>query len=349
MADLLPTPGAVVDSDGQTQYGVFRTPFRHINMVDARRRTGPLPWPAPMRRLRVKEWQHFWVGCEDFFFGLAVVDAKYLKTSFTSFVDRRQGTVWEQSTQHPFSKVQVPRELWNEPGHFRAPGYEVELLSDLDNDRYRIRLDVASKKQSPRIEAEITLSAELATRQPLVVVLPLGKNRGMYSHKAVVPAEGEIRIDGLAYTFGADDTRCIIDIHKAHYPYRTWWRWATFWGYTTDGREVGMNLTENVAEDANRINECAVWVDGVMTRLGEADIRCEPGHYLDEWTVGTKDGSVRLTFQPEGERTEDLNYGLVKSAFHQPYGTYRGVIEVGGESLTLDRAWGVAEHHQCRW
>ena len=172
----------------------------------------------------------------------------------------------------------------------------------------------------------------------------------MYSHKTILPAEGEIEVGGKKYAFGASDTRCIVDVHKAHYPYRTWWRWSTFWGYTTDGREIGMNLTENVAKDAAVLNECVLWVDGAMTRLGEADIKCRPGAYLDTWNIGTRDGAVRLTFHPEGERFEDLNFGAVKSQFHQPYGTYKGTIELlGGETLEIDRGWGVAENHRCRW
>ena len=347
---LTPTPSAVVDSDGRTQYGVFDRPFSSINMDQAALRLGPLPTTRGVRQLRLKEWQHYWVGNEKFFFGLAVVDAKLLKLSFAYFVDRELGTFVERTSKGPFRDIHVPVTLFDDRGHFRAKDHVVTIRNRLEAQRHDVRFRAAATTRLPEMDLELIVEQDLSKRQPLVVVLPIGGNRGMYSHKAVLPANGQLRVGDRTYQFDDSDTRCIIDIHKAHYPYRTWWRWATFWGWSDDGREVGINLTKNVCLDDDTLNECAFWLDGELHRLGPAEISHQPNGYLKPWNIGTTDGAVRLTFHPEGERSENINVGLIQSAFHQPYGTFEGEVDLPtGETVRVDRAWGVAENHQCRW
>ena len=95
------TPEAAVDSNGQTQFGVFESPFKCLNMADADLKLGPLASPRAVRQQRLKEWQHYWIGNEKFFFGLAVVNAKLLKLSFAYFYDRESGTFFERVSKGP--------------------------------------------------------------------------------------------------------------------------------------------------------------------------------------------------------------------------------------------------------
>lgn len=347
---ILPTPDRLVDPDGQVRFGIFDQPLRAINLETARIGSGLSQKVGRFARFRLKEWQHYWFANESFFFGVAVVDAKYLKLSFAYFVDRKNGTFFEHTSKSPFARTRLPQTLWNDEGYFKSPKHTVEIRNHLDQSRHEIKLDIKQQGQSPSITLEAVVEQDLASRQPLVVSIPLGDNRAMYSHKAVLPAKGRLVVAGKTYDFDPSDTRCITDIHKAHYPYRTWWRWATFWGWATDGREVGLNLTENVAQKGWGLQECAFWLDGKLTLLGPADISHKPNATLKPWDVATQDGSVKLSFHPEGERAERINGGFFSSHFHQPYGTYAGEAHLPtGETIEIDRAWGVAEDHVCRW
>lgn len=347
---LQPTPDAAVDSNGITQFGVFESPFKCLNMDDAKLQLGPLASPRTVRQMRLKEWQHYWVGNEQFFFGLAVVDAKLLKLSFAYFVDRERGTFVERVSKGPFKDIHVPGTLFDDLGHFHAKDHNVTIRNHLDAQRHEVRFRARETKKSPNMVLKLDVRQDLSERQPLVVILPIGDNRGMYSHKAVLPANGRVRVGDREFSFDDSDTRCIIDIHKAHYPYRTWWRWATFWGWADDGREVGINLTKNVCLDDDKLNECAFWLDGELFRLGPAEITHKPNAVLEPWSIGTRDKAARLTFRPEGERSEKINMGLIQSAFHQPYGTFEGEVDLPtGETIRIDKAWGVAEDHTCRW
>ena len=64
----------------------------------------------------------------------------------------------------------------------------------------------------------------------------------------------------------------------------------------------------------------------------------------------TEDGIVDLTFTPQGERSEKINAGLLKSNFHQPVGTYTGRLKPPDrDAVQLEGVAGVAEDHVAKW
>ncbi len=352
---LIAAPDKIVDSHGVVATGVFDAPLKDVNLEDASLSTGGIPWPGWWRRMRLKEWQHVWIGGEDFYFGFAAVDGKFIKTGFSYFYDRREagGQFVERTLESPRFQARIPSALGDSHGHLISKGFMLHIHNHLDRKdggQHRYSLQIPAAKDEPSIMADVTLHEDLAKRQPLVVVLPFGDNAGLYSHKSIVPVNGEVGVDGRRHEITPDRFRAVLDVHKAHYPYRSFWNWTTFWGYDVEGREIGINLTDNVAIDADETNECAFWLEGRMHRLGRAVVEHPKGDTLSEWKAGTRDGQVRLRFHPEGERKGRIELALVSSKFHQPFGTYEGEVELpGGQQIKIDRAWGIAEDHKVRW
>lgn len=345
-----PAPTAVVDEEGRVRYGVFDKPFDRVNLEDALIRRGGMTYPRRLVKWRIKEWQHVWVVSDELFFGMAAVDAKYLKLGFAYAVDRASGGFSERSVDGVRVDASIPPALNDDKGHLRARGFSVDLHSHIDAGQLAFHLHAPGRGGHSRMSADLRLRWDAARWQPLVAVLPFGRNRGLYTVKAILPVEGRVRVGARDYALSGETARAILDVHAAHYPYRTWWRWATFWGRDDQGREVGLNLTENVAVDQARTNECAFWLDGTLHRLGGARIEHPPGAPLEEWKVGTHDGAARFTFRPQGERQGRVQAGVVMSRFHQPYGRYEGEVDLPtGETIRVPEAWGVAEDHVTRW
>lgn len=345
---LLPVPSALVDSSGHPQFGVFAGPLPRVNLEDAHLTTGPFAWPRVLRRFRLKEWQHFLLVGDGFFFGLAAVDTKFLKLAWSYLVERGVGPLAMRHTESPFHTALLPPELLDGHGRFVGGGFDIAIHNHLAAGYHTIAARIEGRGRTPGLEADLRLQASPG-REPLVVALPLGGNAAMYSHKEILPVEGELRIGPRRIAVRPESWRAIVDVHRAHYPYRTWWRWATFAGRDVQGREIGINLTDNVALHPARFNECAFWLDGKLHRLAPARF-VVPAEPLRPWSIGTVDGAVRLTFHPEGERAEKLELGLAASAFHQPYGRYEGDVELPtGERVRIAEAGGVAEDHVTRW
>ena len=342
-------PEHLVDPSGAVTFGSFDGPLRRID-IDAT----PLEWhghrlPRALAGLRLKQWQHVGLVLPDAFIGLAVVDLGYLRTTWCHVVDRRKGAHFEHKRMSPWLDLSVGRELWDDRCHVRASGYSVEIRNHLDEGEHRVRIEVAGSGEREAVSADLRCAHDLTQTEPLVVVLPVGPNRGMYSHKVALPLEGSLRIGGADVAIDPQQCFAIWDVHKAHYPRRTFWEWATFAGRDSRGRALAMNLTRNVNRDDAALNENAVWVDGRIELLGPAVFDFDRRRPLEPWHVGTADGAVDLEFLPQGDRHENLRLGVIASVFRQPYGTFRGTIPFRGERLQVDGMFGVCEDHVAVW
>jgi len=349
MIEPQPTPDRMVDAQGQVRFGVFDSPFRELNLEDARVRWHGVTLPRPAVRLRLKRWQHFGLVLPDVFVGVAVVDAGFLRTSWCHVVDRIAPEQFEHRRMSPVLDVRIAEALWDDHTYVHSGGYRIDIHNHLSAKEHRLALRVDPVKGRPAVQAALRCLHDLEKIRPLVVVLPVGPNQGMYSHKVALPLSGTLRIGDRIHRAEPETCFAILDIHKAHYPRHTWWKWATFAGRDDAGRAVAMNLTQNVNADDSRYNENGLWVDGHLEHLGPARFDFDPRDVLAPWRLTTVDGAVDVTFHPDGERSENIRAGIIRSVFHQPYGTFSGVVRHGGQPLNVEGMVGVCEDHDALW
>lgn len=342
-------PEAIVDESGRVRFGVHDSPPARANLEAARLTMGPFTLPAWLARLRLKQWQHVAVVTPDAFVGLAVVDAGFIRTTWCHVVDRRTGAHFEHARQGPRLDLRVPPDIWDDRCHVRAPGYVVVIDNRLAAGEHRIGVDIAAAGDLPSVAVALRCPHDLGHIRALAVVLPVGDNRGMYSLKVPLPAQGTLRIGDSDIVVDPATSFAIWDVHKAHYPRRTFWNWATFAGRDAQGRALALNLTRNVNLDDARLNENALWVDGALEHLGPARFQFDPKHTERPWRLSTSDGAVDLEFRPEGDRHQSLRLGVVETVFRQPYGTFTGEVVFRGERLPVDGLFGVCEDHVSVW
>ena len=324
-------------------------PLQEVDIADARIRSGPFTLPPFLARTRLKEWQHFLIDSPEVLITTAIVDAKVLQLGWVQVVDKRTGVRHEHHHQRPFADIALARALWDERCHFHSKRLTVDVHNHLTDGRHSVELSAAQRGDVPAVSASLCCLHDLERVQPMVVSMQVGDQRFAYSHKVALPVEGSLTCGERTYEFTATDTVAVLDVHKAHYPRRTYWRWATTAGWL-DGRLIALNLTKNVAKDDNLDHENAAWVDGQLHRLGRAVFeRLGPGVEA-KWSVRSDDGSVGLEFTPEGRRSENTNIpGVVRSRFDQFYGRFTGTIQAGGETHELIDFWGLCEDHDSIW
>jgi hypothetical protein len=329
---LTAPPSRLLDEHGHVaQFGMWNAPLPDVDLLDA-----VIPnRPGPLARLRLKRWQHVLVVHPDASLMWAVVDAAYLKVGWVRFVDRRSEQTFEHATKSPLLDAGIARALHDDRTWLRSRGLSIEMHNHLAEGRHTAAVEASGK--APSVEAELSIQA---TSTPLVVNLPLGRGRSMYSHKVVHPVSGHFVADGRRYDCDPATTFAIFDIHQAHYPRRTYWNWATFVGVDDDG-VVGLNLTRNVVADP-AYHENALWLDGELSLLEQARFDFSDD---ERWTVGTIDDRVDLTFTAQGERREDIRAVVMTSVFRQRFGTFSG--RVGDR--TIRDAFGLMEDHKSTW
>jgi len=344
------TPEEMVTGGQVNAFGCFERPFSRVNIMEADvfglGRTGS----KLLNRFRLKEWQHYAVFGPDFLLTFVVLNAHYLGDSFCYFVDRASGEMIEHHREAPAPAARLAEALWDDRCSFRMPGYVIRIHNQLRRNRHTAAIEIQGRSGKPGISAELEFLADLEQTQPLVVVLRLGPNRPAYSHKMACPARGRIRVGNREIDLDPRKHLVLVDVHKAYYPYRMNWRWASCAGFDEQGRVVGLNLTHNVIRDDAENNENGLWVGKQLSLFSSTRFTFDEKRLLDPWRVETADGRCRVDFRPEGERAGKLDLGVIASDYHQPYGTFSGMaVDDSGREHPIRDYFGVTEFHRARF
>ncbi|MBU1671771.1 MAG: DUF2804 domain-containing protein [Actinobacteria bacterium] len=347
--ELKETPDRMVEDGRINEFGAFRTPFRDVNISEARITTAGRTMPGFYSRFRLKEWQHFGFIAPEIYFGFAIVNAKFLANSFCYFLDRETGAMVEHDRLAPPYVAKVARDIWRGECGFRFSGYDIRIENRLDEKRHTATVDIAARGDRPAIKAEVEVIEDLDRVQPLELISILRGDRPAYTHKVACPAAGKVTVGGKTHEFGESEGIAIIDVQKTFFPYTSFWHWATFGGHDPDGRLVALNTSRGINIRTDEFHDNVLWVDGRMSFLGMPGFTFDESNVLDPWHIDAPD-SFRLEFQPLGERCGKVNVGIIMSDFHQPFGTFRGTAtDSAGTVHEIDDYFGVVEFHRARY
>jgi Protein of unknown function (DUF2804) len=211
-----------------------------------------------------------------------------------------------------------------------APGRELVERTVLG--RGGVRLDGRVEASGPGVRIEL----ELEEGEGVEVVSPSGRRGYIWTRKqAGVPVRGSVSLDGSLHDV---DGEAFVDDSAGYHERHTTWRWSAGMGRATGGERVGWNLVTGI-HDAAEASERTVWVDGEPHEVGPVDFA------PDLSRVSFAEGGA-LQFVAGPERVHQLNLGLVRSRYRQPFGSFSGQLpgvpgEVSGH--------GVMEDHDTHW
>lgn len=363
-----PTPDRIVDA-GHVHVGRFDRPFRTVNLDEAparhllsRLRDGRLGGiERAWRKMRLKQWHYASVATPRLFLGAVVFDAGFVGVGFAYVVDRKTGHAREWSKMVPLARgVEIAANSTDGRSRFAAAGFG-EIAFDNEGTsgmrRLRIQLDDAAGKPGLDVDLEMR---ELADEvEPVIAVGEPEPGRWLYTHKAYgLPAGGTIASGDWRESTTVGEALAGLDWNRGYRLTETYWNWAAAAGRDARGRTIGFTFTSHVPVEGtgheapahDTANDSAMWLDGRVVDLGGLRFEYDPAEILLPWRIRDERGLVDLEFQPLGERVEDLNLKVIVSQFHQPYGTFRGVLRSpAGEAFSIADVFGVTEQHFARW
>lgn len=343
---IKPAPESLVEG-GSTNFGTFSTPFADVNPLDASRVFG-LPVPRFMKYMRLKEWQAYQFGNSDCFILVVLYNQKPgLLTQFI-YYDKKARTRLKYEKIAPSWSAVMPATLNHSRACYETGGYRIDCHNRLERGRLFVDVAIRSHRRLPDVYGHFEALHDAPGVRPLVVSLPLGENRGMYSHKCLMPMRGVLCVGDRMTGFEADDSFAIIDAHKGYYPYILKYDWVT--GVMTGRKRgpVGFNLTDNQVIDSARYNENCLWSDGALHLLPPVKFE-RPDGVKGEWLIRDGYGMVDIVFTPEMENTLKMNLLFVRTDYHGPFGSFRGVIRPrNGAKVTLDGFFGMGEQKYLR-
>ncbi len=322
------------------RFGAYSGPIADINLIDAQ--PWSLPVPRALRALRLKEWQAFQFGNAQWFFVVALFDAKLLALAQLKAYDRLARRKYLFERQLPGWTLAAPRNLLDSHMRWAGGGASLSFVNRLADGTLELSLDLPADAERPAISGKLTASA--CGCEPLVVCIPFAENRGMYSQKGCMAVEGELTIGDRRVGFQPSDSFLLMDDHKGYYPRIMRWDWVTGAGFDARGRRIGVNLTRNDSSDPDRYNENCVWVDGRVHLLPAVTFRRRPELTPEVWEIRDRAGDVEVDFEIELDGHVRVNAVVVESRYRGPFGRLRGHVRgASGERVELDGMFGMAE------
>ncbi|MGZ5966883.1 MAG: DUF2804 domain-containing protein [Polyangiales bacterium] len=326
---------------GMRRFGRFAVPPVAANPLDERASARLL------RRLRLKEWVGFGLTHPDWYAAFIIQDAKYLVSSAVYVYDRRRGKMYEYSAARPGTFfLDLPDHLLEGRCRWSTRGYALTFDFSESRGAHRVTFDLAGSRSTPAIAGTLSLDATRASA-PLVVSARLATGDPIYTHKAIFPVEGALRI-------GADDVRfdpardlAILDEHKSFFPYRTAWRWGTFAFHMPEGL-VGANFADHRMAPGEPEESC-VWTSGACEPLDGVRFEASETDEAAPWRVTSSDGRLDVTFRPEARKKERQRFGVVDLDYFQSCGRFTGTLRGGGRQYAIDEVYGVCERMRARF
>jgi hypothetical protein len=318
----------LINKDGQPCYGLHPEPLKELNIRDFK--------PGGSQ----KQWIFLGASCREAVFGLAIVNLGYLANLFAYVFDRQSGRITEQRD------IIVPFGLGTSFAGSGAAG-SVSFSSGgatagivINSNMMKLDAELGSGFSAGLVYARISDSLNLVTRN--------GLNGFNYTSKeAGLSVQGRIKAGGKEYVMDPAFPSGNLDYTFGVLKRSTFWNWASGGGLTENGRHTGFNFAQGMNETG--FTENAFWVNGKMAKVDSVHFDYARKNLLAPWKLKSTDGKVDLLFTPEGERAKNLNLLLIKSYYHQPFGTFTGTLSDGKETYKLKEVYGFTEEHDAVW
>lgn len=334
---------SIVDENGKFNFGTYNKAIPNINMLSAH---SPLGYRAPkwFNNMRLKEWEAFQMGNEEFFIFGAIYTAKISAIVIIEIYDKIHKDIISIYKFVSPSKINIGDGMINSITYYKTEDFSLEIHNDLKNHKVDLKTNISKTKKSPKINFHI---AAYHINEPIVTCMPLGENRAIYSHKALMPMEGYFSIDGCEAQFKKDQSNMIVDDHKGYYPYRLKYDWVTAWGKDSSGNTIGFNLTDNQVIDKEKYNENCIWFNHNMFPL--PPIKVERNYDKGEiWHIKDKGNTIDLYFYPERKSELKINALIVCCNYEAPMGKFEGYIVVADKRIEIKDFFGMGEKKYYR-
>ena len=345
MADLPldPPPASLVDA-GRYNFGTYSGPIARVNPLDLTSRA-----PRMLRNLRLKEWQAFQLGNDEWFVLGAVYSTKVLALVQVIAVHKETATLHRWEAKVAPTRVQVAQGLDGTESRGSSKGFTISITNSTAEGTIAVRASHRGSSTVPEMELSAVGRCSPEEAGHLVICHPFADDRMLYSDKSMMPMTGSIRMGALAVPFDDASSFMIVDDHKGEYPAPMAYDWVTAAKRGESGAVVGFNLTDNQVRDPERYNENAIFVGNVVHRLPAIHIERPTGEY-GPWRVRDADGQVDVTFTPVVRNEMHVGPRRILAEYFGPFGWFDGtLVTQDGESISVDAMFGMGEKKRIRF
>ena len=302
--------------------------------------------------LRLKEWDYYYVGNDNYGLALTVADNGYMSMDSISFLD------FGKNSQGTYNRMNIlPRRrnlpLTSAQGDIHAMGrdYEIHFLNDGKKRQLYGHMENFGKGRT--ILFDLTLTD--TPRDSIVIVTPFpNKPKAFYYNQKIncLRAEGKVVLGEEEYLFSPATAFGVLDWGRGVWTYDNTWYWGSASGIA-EGHRFGFNIGYGFG-DTSAASENMLFVDGIAHKLSRVafNIPSKDGKedYLSPWTFTSDDGRFEMEFTPMMDRAACIDLKLLISDQHQVFGRFSGrAVLDDGRVIQVRELTGFAEKVHNKW
>ncbi len=315
---------------------------------------------------RIKEWDYYLVNDGEFAVALTLADMGYVGLISASVMD------FAQATSHTASVI-TPLPL----GRFKLPASSAEGVSTFENNRVSFRFEVEGGQRRIKVwfadfddTDDLTFEAVLddEPQDSMVIATPWAEDPlAFYYNQKIVAmrAQGSFKKGLLVHGFCPGDSFGLLDWGRGVWTRDNTWYWAVAQGWqdgeggsqpTEQAHRFGLNLGYGFG-DTSAASENMVFVDGVAHKLHRVDFgilektggahakkTADRLQLMQPWHMTDDEGRLDLVFTPLLDRTDWMDFKLIRTDQHQVFGRFDGFVVLDdGSTFKVANLLGSAE------
>lgn len=305
-------------------------------------------------KLRIKEWDYYYIGNRDYGVALTVADNGYMGLLSASILDFNKGWEKTNSILLPFTKGKLKMPSTSAVGDIEYKNKRAEFSFKNDGKTRKLYVRFGNFVEEKALVVNVELTDEPA--ESMVIATPFaGSPKAFYYNQKIncMRATGWARFDEKEYRFNNESSSLgTLDWGRGVWTYKNTWYWgslSTVLGNDTFGFNIGYGFGDTSAASENMLfyNGKAHKLSNVKfiipTKNGEDD-------FMSDWTFTSDDGRFEMSFKPLLDRFADANIGIIRSLQHQVFGLFTGkAVLDDGSVIALESQLGFAEKVFNKW
>jgi len=337
--EILP-PRASPIEDGCPVLGTWDRAFEKVDLLEIRK---PYRYYLPrwIRNRLIKEWVSFCIQDEQFFLKVVFSNVKLYRAAQITLYDKKNNEKFFFKKIKPGTGWNLPNSLANSSLDSHSSNLYFRIHNWLDVDTVKLDINVEATSRRPSLTAHLSYNISRQDAVPMVVSLGITGHRIMYAYKACTPVRGEMVFNGQRISLKQDNCSGFFCDYKGFFSHRFESTICFAMGLDEKNRRFGFHIAENQASKANKSNENALWVNGLLTPLPPVLITI-PNNPDGEWVIQDLEGMVDLTFTPKEQ-------SFTNAESNAPLGYYNGMlVNSEGEQIQIKNLYGMGEKFNFR-
>jgi len=300
-------------------------------------------------RMRLKEWDYYYVGNDDYGIALTVADNGYMWLLSATLLDFNLKKEISKSKMGciPFRRFNMPET--SEKGDVIVQKGQWKIAYKVEKDKRHIEAEIPNFYKGDALVVDLHLDPMI--NDSMVIATPFeNKKRFYYNQKInLLKSSGRVTLGDEIFDFNG--AYGVLDWGRGAWTYHNIWYWSSLSG-EQNGNKIGFNLgygfgnTSKATENMLFFNDQTYKLDDIEFIIPKKENDFD---FLSTWIFKSKDGKIDLKFEPMIDRSSSTNIIILKSVQHQVFGKFSGTFKVDQKTIEIKDMIGFAERVENKW